>query len=498
MRPLRFLLAFGLVALLWSPAQAQRIGDLGNLPVTGATALVDYPFFGVSFQSPLGLRDPGDGFFYVPEYDGRIRVFEARDNVSESEIFLDISDRILGSTQRGEFYTLEFHPDYATNGYVYVTYLLGGDTGADYVCYLSRFTRSSTNPRRLDPNSEQILIELPQPSFAHSINDLAFGPDGYLYVSVGDGGEFEDPDNNAQNPGNIFGTILRLDVDNPSGGQAYGIPADNPFVGNTNGWREEIYAYGFRNPWRLSFDRLTGELYSADVGEITWEEVNRIEAGGNYGWKRLEGAFCFPLDGPQDCDRSDVVEPVLYYNHAEFGASITGGYVYRGSRVPELQGFYIFGDFAFFTAWAVDLSNPSNPNGLITIEGGVGNVSSLGQDRNGELYFSNFFGGVTRLASASGVNAEESVVADESLFRVSPNPMQQRGAFELRSDEAGTVTIRVYDSLGRLVATPFEGVVNPGTLYVPTFNTADLPAGIYIARLDLPARSVTQTFTVVR
>ena len=314
-------------------------------------------FENVSFDFPLGIRFPDDGTnkVYIAEWGGRVKVLDNDPDTAEASVFLDISERIA-TQPAGEFWAIEFHPDYAENGYFFVRYKLQDPERT----ILSRFSRSEEDPFVADVDSEVILLEIETPGNDnnHHGGDIAFGPDGYLYVPLGDGGVLYDAVGNAQDRTKLLGKVLRLDVDNPSEGLNYGIPPDNPYVGNDQGWREEIFAYGLRNPWRLTIDRLTGDVWVGNVGESTWEEVEFVEAGKNYGWPIMEGPECAPF-GPPECDQSGLTLPVWAYNHANAGVSITGGYVYRGEAIPALRGKYVFADFASFKVWYIDRSNPT-------------------------------------------------------------------------------------------------------------------------------------------
>ena len=260
-----------------------------------------------------------------------------------------------------------FSPTYAEDGYVYVYYTADGPRRS----VLARF---SVVNGVMAGGSQEVLLEVEQPRPHHNGGQLAFGPDGYLYVGLGDGGGNSDPDLNGQNLEMLLATILRIDV---SGEGGYTIPPDNPFVGQ-EGAREEIYAYGLRNPWRFSFDRETGDLWVGDVGEGRWEEVNRVEAGGNYGWSILEGHEC--LREP-NCDRTGLIPPRAVYGRDD-GCAIIGGHVYRGKAMPELSGWYIYGDHCTGNVWALNTEDESEP--VLLTRGDV-SISSWGELPNGEL-----------------------------------------------------------------------------------------------------------------
>jgi uncharacterized repeat protein (TIGR03806 family) len=292
---------------------------------------------------------------------------------------------------------LAFHPDYATNGYFYVNYVTG-TTDQTRKTVISRFRVLPDNPRKADPQSEQVILEVAQPFANHNGGMIAFGPDGYLYIGMGDGGSGGDPYGNGQNPKTLLGDMLRIDVDHPSDGRNYGIPADNPYAGATDGSRPEIYAIGLRNPWRWSFDRVTGQLWAGDVGQDAWEEVDLIERGKNYGWNRMEGTHCY--NPPSGCDQTGLTLPVIDYAHS-VGRSITGGYVYRGSRLSELFGRYLYADFANGQVWALAWDGAKVTANTLLIDSDEV-ISSFGEDATGEVYLLGYYTGtVYRLERAA-------------------------------------------------------------------------------------------------
>jgi glucose/arabinose dehydrogenase len=311
------------------------------------------------------------------------------DPAEQPTVFLDVTSRLLqGLTVEEGLLGLAFAPDFATSGSIYVHYTAPGETpvnpgGIPRKSVIARFHASAT---AADPSTEQRLIELPDPYSNHNGGALEFGPDGMLYISIGDGGAAGDPQGRAQNLGVLFGKILRIDVS----GDTYTIPPDNPFVGVPNA-RPEVWAYGLRNPWRITFDSTTGELWAGDVGQGMWEEVDVIVRGGNYGWNELEGYHCYNADV---CGGAQTVQPVAEYSH-NFGCAITGGFVYRGTAMPELQGWYIYGDFCSGRVWGVNADgNRTNPFPLA--DTGL-QISSFAQDPAGEIYIVTFDRKVVRL-----------------------------------------------------------------------------------------------------
>ena len=324
---------------------------------------------------PVDLQPDGSGRLFVIEKAGRIRIIE-NDQLIETP-FLDISDHVGSTGNEQGLLGLAFHPQYAQNGRFFVNYT---DNNGDTV--LARF-QASSDPNIADPNSEVKMLGIDQPFANHNGGVLAFGPDGYLYAGLGDGGSQGDPFGNAQNTGVLLGKILRLDVDSA---EPYAVPSDNPF-GN------EVWAYGLRNPWRFSFDRLTHDLYIGDVGQNTWEEIDFLPAGSpggtNFGWNFREGAHDYKGGGP-----AGMVDPVAEYSHTEGGCSVTGGYVYRGS-MPEWNGIYLYADYCTGLIWGLIRSENSwKKQQLFDLDV---TVTSFGQDASGELYLLSDNGGVFRL-----------------------------------------------------------------------------------------------------
>ncbi|HKC59608.1 MAG TPA: PQQ-dependent sugar dehydrogenase [Myxococcales bacterium] len=351
----------------------------------GSVALQD-AFSGLRFQAPLQVAQvPGESRFVVVEKRGTVQAVSGQTEAT----FLDIRSRVNSTPGEAGLLGLAFHPRWAQNRQVFVNYTApSAASPANLRTTISRFT-SADGGATLDPASEQVLLTVEQPFENHNGGSVVFGPDGLLYLGLGDGGSGGDPLGNAQNVSVILGKLLRIDVDS---GAPYGIPPSNPFA--AGGGRPEVYAYGLRNPWRFSFDRATGALWVGDVGQGDWEEVDVVEAGANYGWNRREGRHCYP-PGSSSCAGA-FRDPVVEYSHAE-GASITGGYVYRGAALPQLAGHYVYGDFGSGRIWAVPAGGPYTP-----VQVGQGNaISSFGEDAQGELYVVDLVGGqVSKLVAA--------------------------------------------------------------------------------------------------
>ncbi len=355
------------------------------------TFIVENAFPNLTFNQPDGLfyNPSNPSKFYVTEQTGVIKVFDNFQNVNSSTVFLNITDRVLYGGEQG-LLGLAFHPNFVQNGYFYVNYVADSERRT----VIARFSVNVDNPNTANVSSEQELLQFDQPFSNHKGGQLAFGPDGFLYVGVGDGGSGGDPLGNGQNRSTLLGKILRINIDEASGGKNYSIPRDNPFVGNTLGYCEEIYAYGLRNPWRFSFDVVTGNLWVGDVGQDRIEEIDLIEKGNNYGWNIMEGTLCYnPSTG---CNETGLTLPIWSYTH-DIGNAVIGGYVYRGSTLPSLNGAYVYGDYGSGRIWALRYDGIVVTS-LLT-ETSV-NISSFGLDQKNELYFTAYDGKIYKLTPA--------------------------------------------------------------------------------------------------
>jgi glucose/arabinose dehydrogenase len=340
---------------------------------------------GLSF--PLDLTaPPGDSRLFIAEKGGAIRIVKNGSLLSTP--FLNISSLVSNGSEQG-LLGIAFHPQYASNGFFFVDYTdRAGNT------QVARYAVSS-NPDSADPNSATPIISVGQPYSNHNGGGLAFGPDGYLYIALGDGGSGGDPQGHGQDRTDLLGSLLRIDINS---GSPYSIPASNPYAGHAT-FRQELWNYGLRNPWRFSFDRSTGDLYIGDVGQDNREEIDVTATGSsggeNYGWNRMEGTACYPGG---TCNRSGLVLPALDYNHGD-GCSVTGGYVYRGPAIPALQGTYFYSDYCqgWVRSFRYQNGQATSKQEWPTLSG-KGNVSSFGQDAAGELYLVVSSGTVYRLA----------------------------------------------------------------------------------------------------
>ena len=368
-----------------------------TLLVSSTTVLAESPkveivqaFPELRIARPIVVTHANDGSnrLFVASQIGKIYCFENKADVSEPNLYLDIEESVRYIDKENEEGLLGFaiHPDYKKNGQFFLFYTT---TDEPHVSVISRFNVSSTDPSKADPNSEVELMRIPQPFWNHNGGTLAFGHDGYLYIALGDGGKANDPFKNGQNLATLNGSILRIDVDKKSKDHNYAIPADNPFVGLKEA-RPEIYAYGFRNVWRLSFDRKTGALYAADVGQNIWEEINIVVKGGNYGWNLREAKHKFGDNGSEASDK--LIDPIFEYHH-DVGKSITGGHVYRGSAVPSLKGMYMYADYVSGKVWALEHTPSGKILGNHEIKSMNLPIITFGEDEQGEVYLTTQLGG---------------------------------------------------------------------------------------------------------
>lgn len=355
-------------------------------PVSASQTIALEPVVEGGLVRPADLTHAGDDRLFVVEQPGRIRIIKNGELLARP--FLDITDRVSTTANEQGLLGLAFHPDYAANGQFFVNYT----RRADGATVIERYVVSAADPDAADETSGKVILMIDQPEGNHNGGGIAFGPDGYLYIGMGDGGGAGDRHGsigNGQDLNSLLGKLLRIDVIDQD---TYAVPGDNPF-GN------EIWSYGWRNPWRFSFDRATGDLYIADVGQNQYEEVNfqlSDSAGGeNYGWRIMEGAHCFnPRDG---CDQTGLILPVAEYSHAA-GCSITGGYVYRGSRFPQLSGQYFFADYCLGTIWSLQRDAAGQWQMTERLSPDI-RVSSFGEDAAGELYVIDHGGAVYRMVA---------------------------------------------------------------------------------------------------
>lgn len=414
------------------------------------------------FNSPVDLQHAGDDRFFVVEQGGRIKILNA-DLTINSTPYLNISTLVSNGGEQG-LLGLAFHPDYANNGYFFVNYT---KTNGD-----SRIARYSVDPA--DPNialsAELMIIEYSQPFSNHNGGGIAFGPDGYLYIATGDGGSGGDPGNRAQNKTLLLGKLLRLDIDNFSGQNNYSIPTDNPFAGSSTE-AQEIWAYGLRNPWRFSFDSANGDIWIGDVGQEVIEEIDKAggtEAGLNYGWRCYEGNQ--PYNTANCPPAGELTMPIAQYSSASGSGncSITGGYVYRGTTYPDLEGRYFFADVCSGLIGSVDASGALVDHGNFN-----GSWVSFGVDINDVLYIVDIGGSIHKVKG--------DVLGIEDLDKaprvvMSPNPASERITVSIEDDQI--LEVSIVDIRGSVIRTETETPSSEKSI-----NVSSLSQGIYLIKI---------------
>ncbi len=395
-------------------------------PVSTSSFTTQQVFNNLSFTAPIAmLQAPNDpSRWFIVEQAGVVRVFDNTPNVQSSQQFINISNQVTSGGERG-LLGMAFHPNFSNNGQVFLSYTT--TINNQLVSRLSRFY-STDSGQTLNTSPEDILLEVNQPFSNHNGGHIAFGPDNYLYIGLGDGGSGGDPQGNGQDTTTLLGSMLRIDVD---AGTPYAIPNDNPFK-NDSVNREEIYAWGLRNPWRWSFDMANGQLWLGDVGQGEWEEINLIQANGNYGWNTREGAHCYN-DPTESCNRTGLTDPVAEYDHSSGGRSVTGGYVYRGSTITELQGAYIYGDFTNGKIWYLPDASIGNPTPQLLADTSI-SISSFAQDTNGEVYVVNYSGSLHQIVYQNN-NANNTV----------PSLLSQTGCVDINNPKQAGPGLIPYD-----------------------------------------------------
>ena len=438
---------------------------------------LDLELFASNLERPVNIKHAGDDKLYVVEQQGFISIINANGTVNSTP-FLNIDSKVgaIGSIgdEKG-LLGLAFHPDYTNNGYFYVNYI---DNSGDTV--ISRFSRDTSNPSAADPTSELIILSYFQPYGNHNGGDLAFDSNGYLYISSGDGGSGGDPQNNGQNTNSLLGKLLRIDINTTTPSQNYSIPSDNPFVGNPIA-KAEIWAYGLRNPWKFSFDRLNGDLWIGDVGQGNDEEINKASStasGLNYGWRCYEANSPYILD---DCsDPNSMTFPIADYNHFSDGAfkcSITGGYRYRGTSFSNFDGWYFFADYCSEEIGYL-VYDQVNDEWDMTLEPFTGRWTAFGEDVNGEIYVSDIqTGNIYKLIDTS-LSIDDNQIAAIAIY---PNPSKTIINIDFGSNgiSAPSTKISIYDLQGKIIKSVFRN-----TEVVQKVNVSELSKGIYILKIN--------------
>jgi len=425
---------------------------------------VNIELFNSSFSNPTDLQNAGDERLFVTEKAGIIKILNTDGSVNATP-FLDINSIVInpgGNYDEKGLLGLAFHPDYSNNGYFYVNYINNsGDT------QISRFSVSSGDQNLADPNSELELISITQPFGNHNGGCMQFGPDGYLYIGMGDGGSAGDPGDRAQNLNLLLGKMLRIDIDNTSGGNNYAIPADNPFVGDPNAL-DEIWSYGLRNPWRFSFDYDTNNLWIADVGQGSIEEINREaegDGGLNYGWRCYEGSQAYNTTGCPN--QSELTFPIAEYTHSGGNCSISGGYVYRGTMYSDIAGLYFYADFCSGEIGTVDYSDNQINYGSYS-----GSWVSFGEDVYNELYIVDNFGSIYKISGGVLANSDFNKI-DVLMY---PNPASDSLQISISNNTLNNITI--YDLKGAIVLSKSNISSSKKSI-----KTNSLKSGIYMVKI---------------
>lgn len=433
--------------------------------------------FATGLIEPVCIANAGDSRLFVVDQHGIIQIVDSN-GIVLPQPFLDIHERVSYGGERG-LLGLAFHPEFSSNGYFYVNYTGNGDSTR-----ISQFSMSRDNPDLADPESEMNLMTIFQPFSNHNGGDLNFGPDGYLYIGLGDGGSSGDPGNRAQNPMEYLGKMLRIDVDSES---PYGIPPTNPFNGSLN-TLNEIWALGLRNPWRFSFDRLTGDLWIADVGQNAFEEVNYQPAGSaggeNYGWRCYEGNQPYNTTGCAAA--SEYTSPVHTYPHDD-GCSVTGGYVYRGSTSSQYYGRYFFADYCSDRIWTLhNVGGTWQKEDFGQYTGN--NFSTFGEDAEGQLYIAGVTSGTIFRITTDFTGLSDELSSHVTIIR---DPLTGNVKIETLQDQAGEMKISLTDIKGIPL---FAKISKEKSI---TVDTRLLPAGMYFIRVSIGYKVLDYKFVKV-
>ena len=452
-------------------------------------------FPNLTFTQPVYLTHSNDGTnrIFVIQKNGLIKVFPNDSTVASATTFMNLSSRIItggGSSEQG-LLVIAFHPDYANNRHFYVDYTEAGDGRT----IIARYNVDSTNPNQGDFNSEVRLLNIYQPYSNHNGGILFFGQDGYLYIGMGDGGSGGDPANRAQNVDSLLGKILRIDVDTTTFTLNYGIPPTNPFA--SGGGRPEIYCWGLRNPWRVSQDPVTGLVWCGDVGQNVYEEVDIIDNPRNLGWHIMEGFHCY--NPPTGCNMTGLTLPIKEYQHTSGRCSITGGFVYRGSRRPDLVGRYIYADYCTGEIWKLKYEGGVVTEDTFLLSAGT-SILSFGEDQNNELYILGDNGIIYRFnrSTATGVGGEDPASPTRFLLKQNyPNPFNPTTTISFSLPVGTHAVLGVYDILGRKVATLVDGYLTAGN-HQQEFGASNLSSGVYMYRLSTPGFTQTRAMLLAK
>ena len=452
----------------------------------------------LTFSEPVFLTNCADGTnrVFVVQQGGVIKVFQNDSTAAATSTFLNVTSKLSATSGEQGLLGLAFHPNYIQNGYFFVDYTAPSPLRT----VVARYKVLANNPNAADPASEFKIIEIPQPYTNHNGGMLAFGPDGYLYIGMGDGGSEGDPQNNGQSRTTLLGKILRIDVNDTTATTHYVIPADNPYASGSSGFRKEIWAYGFRNPWRFSFDLLAPSLWVGDVGQTLIEEVDIVEGGANYGWNIMEGSQCY--NPPTGCNTTGLTLPVKTYPHT-LGNAVVGGYVYHGHRRPGFRGAYIYGDYGTGRIWLFRLQG-----GQVIADSQIvqapSPVSSFGLDEYQELYVVSYLGANAPIYRFAGAPYPASAIpaAPIVLEQNFPNPFNPSTSIRYVIPTRASVSVEVYDLSGRLVARLVDARQEKGPHSI-AWNGTDyrgnpVSSGVYLYRLTAGGETVSKKMVLLR
>ncbi|WP_418513358.1 PQQ-dependent sugar dehydrogenase [Corallibacter sp.] len=432
---------------------------------------IDIEPYASGFTNPVSIKHAGDNRLFIVERAGVIKIVN-NDGSTNPTPFIDINTLVSNSGGERGLLGLAFHPNYLTNGFFYVNYINNnGDT------VISRFVTNPPDNNTANPSTEEILLTIAQPYSNHNGGDIAFGSDGYLYIATGDGGSGGDPENRSQNLNSLLGKLLRIDVNTASGGNNYRIPSDNPFVGTANA-RDEIWAYGLRNPWRFSFDRQTNDIWIADVGQNDIEEINMVPittAGVNYGWRCYEGNSAYNTTGCPDVNT--ITFPVSQYSHSGSGAfkcSISGGYRYRGTAQSTLSGLYFFADYCSNEIGILEY-NGTTWDMSFTQQYSGNNWTAFGEDVDGEIYVAGLSSGNIFKIVDTNLSTDEFNLSSIKMY---PNPTNDMVYFDNSSATNNISKIIIYNIQGTAIKTVNN--TNNSSIKV---STKDLASGLYLTEI---------------
>jgi glucose/arabinose dehydrogenase len=477
-----------LTAVCLVPAWAQA-----SAQVTLTDAFPSLP----AFSRPIECVSPGDGTgrLFVVEQRGKIWVFDAAASSPQRRLFLDLTDMVSTTGSETGLLGLAFHPQYAANGQFFVDYT--SSSSGSLKSYIARYMVSPANPDSAVKTSETVFLSVDQPYENHNGGKIAFGPDGHLYISLGDGGSGNDPQNNGQSLATVLGKILRIDVNSSTLPYNYSIPPANPFATNSQGYRKEIFAFGLRNPWKFSFDAVTGTLWAGDVGQGAREEIDTIVGGGNYGWRLMEGKICTPNVNPDCRDTAGTILPLWDYGRSAGDVSVTGGYVYRGNAIPSLRGRYIYADYASGRIWALTLNEAQPPTNALLLDS-PHTISSFAQDRDREIYAVAY--GTGRLYRITGPATDTGSSESPLRFSLSesfPNPFNPSTTIRYEVPVTSAIRLSVFDLLGHEVRVLVDSTVHAGS-HEATLDATGLASGMYLYRLRAGTFEQTRKTVLLR